>query len=115
MERLLEIARKKADAVTVYGISETRDTVGFENARLKNADSGMSSGTALTVVKDGKQGFAYTRNLIDREGLVRDAVAALAGASSRPGTCPSRSSCHNSTPRRSRSAATHGWPMSAGE
>ena len=79
MERLLEIAKKQADAVTVFGASYTVDNVSFDNARLKNADSHLNSGTALTVVKDGKQGFAFTRNLIDREGLVRDAVAALAG------------------------------------
>ena len=88
MERLLEIARKHADAVTVYGRNETHDTVAFENGRLKSADSGMSSGVALTTVKDGKQGFAYTRNLIDREGLVRDAVAALAGGVESAGDLP---------------------------
>jgi PmbA protein len=79
MERLLEIARKHADAVTVYGKSGTDDTVRFDNGRLKSADTALNSGTALTLVRDGKQGFAYTRNLVDREGLVRDALAALAG------------------------------------
>jgi PmbA protein len=88
MERLLEIARKHADAVTVYSVDGTRDSVGFENGRLKSSDSGMSSGTALTVVKDGKQGFAYTRNLIDREGLVRDALAALNGGVDSAGDLP---------------------------
>jgi PmbA protein len=88
MERLLEIARKHADAATVYQESGTQDGVGFENGRLKNADSGMSSGTALTLVKDGKQGFAYTRNLIDREGLVRDALAALVGGVEAAGDLP---------------------------
>jgi len=88
MERLLEIARKHADAVTVYQVDGTHDSVGFENGRLKSADSGMSSGAAVTLVKDGKQGFAYTRNLIDREGLVRDAVAALAGGVEAAGDLP---------------------------
>jgi PmbA protein len=88
MERLLDIARKQADDVTVYAASDSDDSVGFENGKLKNADSGMSSGTALTVVKDGKQGFAYTRNLIDRDGLVRDAVAALAGGVESAGPLP---------------------------
>jgi PmbA protein len=88
VERLLEIARRNADAVTVYGASETHDMVRFENGRLKTVDSGMNSGTALTLVKDGKQGFAYTRNLIDREGLVRDAVAALAGGVEAAGDLP---------------------------
>ncbi len=88
MERLLEIARKQADAVTVFGQDYTADNVMFSNARLKSADSGLSSGTALTVVKDGKQGFAFTRNLIDREGLVRDALAALAGGVESAGDLP---------------------------
>lgn len=88
MEQLLDIARKQADEVTVYAASDSDDSVGFENGKLKNADSGMSSGTAVTVVKDGKQGFAYTRNLIDRDGLVRDAVAALAGGVESAGPLP---------------------------
>lgn len=88
MERLLDIARRQADDVTVYAASDAEDSVGFENGKLKSADSGMSSGTALTVVKAGKQGFAYTRNLIDREGLVRDAVAALAGGVESAGPLP---------------------------
>jgi predicted Zn-dependent protease len=71
MERLLELAKKQADAVTVYGTSYTADTVMFDNARLKSTDSSLNSGTALTVVKNGKQGFAFTRNLNDRDGLVR--------------------------------------------
>jgi PmbA protein len=88
MEQLLEIARRQADAVTVYGTSGSRDIVRFEDGRLKNADSGMNSGTALTVVKNGRQGFAYTRNLLDREGLVRDALAALAGGVEAAGDLP---------------------------
>ncbi len=88
MERLLEIAKKQADAVTVFDLSYTADHVSFDNARLKRADSFLNSGAALTVVKDGKQGFAFTRNLIDREGLVHDAVAALAGGVEAAGDLP---------------------------
>jgi len=88
MERLMDIARRQADEVTVFAASDAEDSVGFENGKLKSADSGMSSGTALTVVKAGKQGFAYTRNLIDREGLVRDAIAALAGGVESAGPLP---------------------------
>ena len=88
MERLLEIACKHTDAVTVFGASYMVDSIGFENARLKRADTYLNSGTSLTVVKDGKQGFAFTRNLIDREGLVRDAVAALAGGVESAGDLP---------------------------
>lgn len=88
MERLLELAGKQADAVTAFNSNYTVNTVRFENGRLKAADSYLNSGTALTVVKGGKQGFAYTRNLNDREGLVRDAVAALAGGVEASGPLP---------------------------
>jgi PmbA protein len=88
MERLLEIAKKQSDAASLFSASYTVDTVKFDNGRLKSADSHLNSGTAVTVVRDGRQGFAYTRNLIDREGLVRDAVAALAGGVEAPGPLP---------------------------
>lgn len=88
MERLLEIAKKQADAVTVFSLSRAADDVTFSNARLKSVDTDLNSGTALTLVKNGKQGFAFTRNLIDREGLVRDALAALAGGVESAGDLP---------------------------
>ncbi len=89
MERLLEAALKKAEAATVYGVvRQTTDRVEFENGQLKTIESGMYSGTALTVVKNGRQGFAYTSNLIDRDGLVQDALAALAGGVEAAGPLP---------------------------
>jgi len=88
MEQLLAVARKHAQAVTIFGTSDVVDQVAFENGRLKTADSAMSSGLALTVVRDRKQGFAYTRNLMDRGGLVRNALAALAGGVEAAGDLP---------------------------
>lgn len=79
MERLLEIARKAADRVEVYSRATTSDNVSFENARLKDIDSSIQSGVALRIIKGGKLGTAYTQNLIDREGLVRNALASLKG------------------------------------
>jgi PmbA protein len=79
MERLLEIARKRADKVEVYGKDSAYTGASFEDGRLKDIDSSFSSGVGLLIMKDGKLGRAYTRNLIDREGLVADALAALAG------------------------------------
>jgi len=79
MERLLEIARKHADAVDIYSREYTDNSVTFENAKLKDIDSKLQSGIALRVFKDGKVGTAYTQNLIDREGLVQNALASLKG------------------------------------
>jgi PmbA protein len=79
MERLMEIARKAADEVEVYSLDGVGNGVSFENAKLKDIDSKMQSGVALRLFKDGKVGTAYTQNLIDREGLVQNALAALKG------------------------------------
>ena len=79
MERLLEIARKKADRVEVFSQAKSSDLVRFWNGKLKEVDSSILSGVGLTVMKDGRLGTAYTRNLIDREELLRNALFALAG------------------------------------
>ncbi|MFO7675472.1 MAG: TldD/PmbA family protein [bacterium] len=79
MDKLLEIARRKAYQAEVFSTSTAADAVSFENGRLKNIQSSMLSGVGLTVMKSGRLGTAYTRNLADRDGLVDNALAALAG------------------------------------
>ncbi len=75
MERLLELARKSAEAVTVYQESWSGTGVSFEDGALKDIESAMRSGTRLLLVKDGRLGFAYTTNLADRGALVERALA----------------------------------------
>ena len=79
MERLMDIARKAADKVEVYSETGNSTGVSFENSRLKDIESSMRSGVGLLLLKGGKLGYAYTRNLIDREGLVRNALASIKG------------------------------------
>ena len=79
MEKLLEIAKKVADQVEIYSGASTTDGVHFENSKLKNIDSKMQYGVALRIIKDDKLGFAYTRNLINREELVQNAFASRKG------------------------------------
>lgn len=79
METLLEIARRRADRVEVFSQATSSDRVRFENGRLKDIESSMLSGVGLLLIKDGRLGMAYTRNLRDREELVENALAALAG------------------------------------
>ncbi len=55
------------------------DRVRFEDGRLKDVESSMRSGVGLTIIKDGRLGSAYTRNLRDRQELLELALAALAG------------------------------------
>lgn len=79
MEKLLAIAKRVADQAEIYSATSNTDGVSFENAKLKDIDSKMQHGVALRIIKDGKLGFAYTKNLIDREQLVQNAFASLKG------------------------------------
>ena len=78
MEQLLDIARAVADQVEVYEEQRVSDEVAFQNGALKDIESRRRYGVALTLVKDGRLGYAYTRNLKDRGHLVEDALASMA-------------------------------------
>ena len=79
MEQLLQMAKSACDQAEIYSISYSDDTVFFENAKLNNIDSKVQSGVSLRIIKDGKLGFAYTRNLIDRNEFLRNALDSLEG------------------------------------
>jgi len=77
MEALLEIAKKVSDQVEIYSLEQTIDSVSFEDAKLKDIDSKLQSGTSLRIIKDGKLGFAFTRNLISGEEFLQNALGSL--------------------------------------
>lgn len=77
MEALLEIAKKVSDQVEIYSLEQTIDSVSFEDAKLKDVDSKLQSGTSLRIIKDGKLGFAFTRNLISGEEFLQNALDSL--------------------------------------
>ena len=79
MDKLLEIARKICDQVELYSFDETVNIIQFENSRLKDVDSKVQSGISLRVIKNNKLGFAYTKNLINRDELLQNALNALKG------------------------------------
>ncbi len=79
MEELLQIARKKGCKAEVYFSEGHSDVVSFEDSKLKNIDSKIISGVSIRIIKDNKQGFAYTRNLLNKEELVNNALESLKG------------------------------------
>jgi PmbA protein len=79
MDRLFEMATRVSDQAEIYAVDGRADGISFENAQLKDIESSMQSGLSLRIIKDGKLGFAYTKNLIDREELVRNALDSLKG------------------------------------
>lgn len=79
MEKLLEMAKKVCDQAEIYSIDNKQNFVSFENAKLHEIDTKFQSGVSLRIIKDSKLGFAYTRNLINREELLQNALNSLKG------------------------------------
>lgn len=79
MEKLLEMAKKVADKVEVYSSSSDTSEINLSNNKIKEMIVSNQSGIAIRIIKDGKLGFAYTRNLIDREELIQNALNSLKG------------------------------------
>lgn len=79
MEHLLKLASKVSENAEVYSLESRVDAISFENARLKDIESTIHSGLSLRIIKNGILGFAYTRNLTDREALLQNALDSLKG------------------------------------
>ncbi len=79
MEQLLQMAKKVCDKTEIYSIEYADNSVFFENAKLNNMDSKFQSGLSLRIIKEGKLGFAYTRNLTDRQEFLQNALDSLKG------------------------------------
>ena len=88
MEELLEMARKRADQAEVYSLDEAADEVRFEDGKLKDIESESQSGVSLRIIKEGKLGFAYTKNLIHPEETLQNAFDSLKGGVEAPFQLP---------------------------
>jgi len=88
MEKLLEIASKKTDQAEIYSLDETSDEIRFEDGKLKDIESKSQSGISLRMIKEGKLGFAYTKNLINPEETLQNAFASLKGGVEAPFSLP---------------------------
>jgi len=77
MKKLLEIAKRKVDSAEVFYTSYNDNTINFENYSVTEIKSQSQSGFCLRVIKDGFLGTSYTKNLLDREELVANAVESL--------------------------------------
>lgn len=73
------MAKTVSDQAEIYSLDETTDGISFENAKLKDIESKAQSGLSLRIIKDGKLGFAYTKNLLNREELLQNAADSLKG------------------------------------
>ena len=79
MEKLLEMAQKVADEVEVYSHEVDASSLSIRNEDLREVEGTIQVGYAIRLIKNGKMGTAYTKNLLDREELVRNALSSLKG------------------------------------
>jgi PmbA protein len=79
MKELLEKALEVADQAEVFHLAEESISASVRNGRLKEMGTSIQSGYSLRIIKDGMLGTAYTKNLLDRGELVRNALASLKG------------------------------------
>jgi PmbA protein len=79
MERLLEMTQKVCDQVEIFALNYVSKVVSFENGKLHDIDTNLQSGLSLRIIKNGKLGFAYTRNLLDREEFLQNALESVQG------------------------------------
>ncbi|MBI5806350.1 TldD/PmbA family protein [candidate division TA06 bacterium] len=79
MEKLLEMAGRAADQAEVFSAEQSSSSATFQDAKLYDIRTNFLSGVSLRIIKDGRLGFAYTRNLKDRQGLLDNALDSLRG------------------------------------
>jgi PmbA protein len=75
LEKILALAKKKAEEAEVYVTSYERTRVLFEANQLKQLTTNQGTLVALRLVKNGRIGMATSTDLEeDREGLIRRAL-----------------------------------------
>lgn len=79
MKKLLETASRVSDQAEVYSIRTDSSALEMRNGTPTDLSASIQSGYAIRLLKDGRIGTAYTKNLLDREELVENALNSLKG------------------------------------
>jgi PmbA protein len=74
VERILEKAKKVAEAAEVFLVNAEETPVQFEANRLKHVQGKQSTSVALRIIKDGRTGYATGTDVNDSQTLVDNAV-----------------------------------------
>jgi PmbA protein len=74
MERIMELAKKVAEAAEVFAVTAEETPVQFEANRLKHIQSRQSRVVALRIIKNGRVGYSITTDTDDISSLVNSAV-----------------------------------------
>ncbi len=79
MKKLLDIAARVSDQAEVFSIRNDSGSLDMRNGKPSDMSASIQSGYALRVLKDGRIGTAYTKNLLNRDELVSNALDSLKG------------------------------------
>jgi len=79
MDPLLKLAKQQSDGVEVFSIEQNENSIKFEDGKLKDIQSKIQLGTTLRLIKQGKIGFAYTKNLRNINELIQHALDSMKG------------------------------------
>lgn len=77
MDKLLEMAKNRGCRAEVFSVRNRNLSMSKVNGAVSDVSASIQSGISLRILKDGKTGMAYTKNLIDREELLNNALASL--------------------------------------
>ncbi len=89
MDKILREAAKICDQAEVFFSTETTNILVYEDGQLKDIESKFEAGISLRIIKDGRLGFAYTRNYDTVKDLIDNARQSLKGGIGAPFTFPS--------------------------
>lgn len=78
MEKLLEMAAAAGCRAEVFSTRSRDLGLSKVNGAVSDVSASIQSGVSLRIIKDGRIGMAYTKNLIDRKELLKNALASLA-------------------------------------
>ncbi len=79
MKKLLDIAARVSDQAEVFSIRKDSSSLDMRNGKPCDMSASIQSGYALRILKDGRIGTAYTKNLLSRDELVKNALDSLKG------------------------------------
>lgn len=74
MEKLMKLAKQAVDQAEIYYTESVSDSLSFTDSKFDKADTSLRSGMALRIIKDGRIGYAHTRNLLSAESLLDQAI-----------------------------------------
>lgn len=77
MEKLLELAKKAGCSAEVYHQRTRSVEMSRREGRVVDTTASIQSGCAIRLIRNGRMGTAYTKNLLDRQSLLDCALLSL--------------------------------------